>query len=262
MVIIYLMFFMLCMTVAYNIFEFRPSPEWWSEVSRQVHGPFLPCRNCNHIFFFKVVQNLFYQTLECAGPKKKFFEDSTLKAQNSIANFDIKANKARHPLASTRFFTELLEFRDKREEKKKKKQEEMEWFYPKRRGPEWKQGWTGQTMGSVSSPPLPLLAIFGIVISLLWLSHYTGYKAQLHHSAINLQIFLVLLPILLILFMASYSTNWLLYYRLRSSQHDSDPRSSGSFPWGIAIFVVVLLMLLSYRSTFHSKWFGLLQGSD
>lgn len=115
------MFFMLCMTVAYNIFEFRPSPEWWSEVSRQVHGPFLPCRNCNHIFFFKVVQNLFYQTLECAGPKKKFFEDSTLKAQNSIANFDIKANKARHPLASTRFFTELLEFRDKREEKKKKK---------------------------------------------------------------------------------------------------------------------------------------------
>lgn len=138
----------------------------------------------------------------------------------------------------------------------------MEWFYPKRRGPEWKQGWTGQTMGSVSSPPLPLLAIFGIVISLLWLSHYTGYKAQLHHSAINLQIFLVLLPILLILFMASYSTNWLLYYRLRSSQHDSAPRSTGSFPWGIAIFVVVLLMLLSYRATFHSKWFGPLLGSD
>lgn len=65
-----------------------------------------------------MVQNLFYQTLECAGPKKKFFEDSTLKAQNSIANFDIKANKARHPLASTRFFTEFLEFRDKRERKK------------------------------------------------------------------------------------------------------------------------------------------------
>jgi NADH:ubiquinone oxidoreductase subunit 5 (subunit L)/multisubunit Na+/H+ antiporter MnhA subunit len=114
----------------------------------------------------------------------------------------------------------------------------------------------------MSTPPFPLLAIFGIVISLLWLSHYTGYEAQLRHSAVNLQIFLFLLPILLILFMASYSTNWLLYYRLRSSQHDSDPRSSGSFPWGIAIFVVVLLMLLSYRSTFHSKWFGLLQGSD
>ncbi|KAF9676120.1 hypothetical protein SADUNF_Sadunf09G0105200 [Salix dunnii] len=137
----------------------------------------------------------------------------------------------------------------------------MEWFYPKRRGPEWKQGWTGQTMSSMSSPPLPLLAIFGIVISLLWLSHYTGYKAQLHQSAINLQIFLVLLPVLLILFMASYSTNWLLYYRLRSSPHDSAPRSTGSFPWGISIFAAVLLMLLSYQSTFHSKWFGPLQGS-
>jgi len=129
-VIIYLMFlvkvievmpFMLCLTVAYNIFEFRPSPEWWSEVSRQAHWPFLPCRNSNHIFFSKAVQNLFYQTLECAGPKKKFFEDSTLKAQNSIANFDIKANEARHPLASTRFFTELLEFRDKREREREKK---------------------------------------------------------------------------------------------------------------------------------------------
>ncbi|KAJ6897388.1 hypothetical protein NC651_023298 [Populus alba x Populus x berolinensis] len=29
-------------------------------------------------------------------------------------------------------------------------------------------------MGSVSSPPLPLLAIFGIVISLLWLSSLHG----------------------------------------------------------------------------------------
>ncbi|KAJ6346148.1 hypothetical protein OIU78_008722 [Salix suchowensis] len=137
----------------------------------------------------------------------------------------------------------------------------MEWFYPKRRGPEWKQGWTGQTMSSMSSPPLPLLAIFGIVISLLWLSHYTGYKAQLRHSAINLQIFLVLLPVLLILFMASYSTNWLLYYRLRSSRRDSAPRSTYSFPWGISIFAVVLLILLSYQSSFHSKWFGPLQGS-
>ncbi|KAJ6927370.1 hypothetical protein NC651_011432 [Populus alba x Populus x berolinensis] len=137
----------------------------------------------------------------------------------------------------------------------------MEWFYPKRRGPEWKQGWTGQTVASMAPPPFPLLAIFGIVISLLWLSHYTGYKAQLRHSAVNLQIFLFLLPILLILFMASYSTDWLLYYRLRDSPHDSAPRSTSSFPWGIAVFVVLLLMLLSYQSSFHSKWFGPLRGS-
>lgn len=88
------------------------------DLAQNVGLKFLDRPNSNHILFFKVVQNLFYQTLECAGPKKKFFEDSTLKAQNSIANFDIKANKARHPLASTRFFTEFLEFRDKRERKK------------------------------------------------------------------------------------------------------------------------------------------------
>ncbi|KAK2640633.1 hypothetical protein Ddye_028428 [Dipteronia dyeriana] len=44
----------------------------------------------------------------------------------------------------------------------------MDWFYTKRRGPEWKQGWSGQTLASVSV----------VVLLLLWLSLYTGYKAQ------------------------------------------------------------------------------------
>lgn len=138
----------------------------------------------------------------------------------------------------------------------------MEWFYPKRRGPEWKQGWTGQTLGSISTPPFPLLTIFGIVIFLLWLSQFTDYKARLHHSAINFQIFLFLLPLLLIFLMASYSTNWLLYFRLRPQQPDSVRHTGGSSPWGIAIFVLVLLMLLSYQSSFHSKWFGPLWRSN
>ncbi|EEF33128.1 uncharacterized protein LOC8285145 [Ricinus communis] len=141
----------------------------------------------------------------------------------------------------------------------------MEWFYPRRRGPEWKQGWTGQTLGSISIPPPPLLVIFGIVILLLWLSQYTDYKAQLHHSAINFQLFLFLLPVLLILLIASYSTNWMPYFRLRQprSGRESVRSAEGSSqPWGIAAFVAVLLVLLSYQSSFHSKWFGPLWRSD
>ncbi|KAF3434655.1 hypothetical protein FNV43_RR21740 [Rhamnella rubrinervis] len=130
----------------------------------------------------------------------------------------------------------------------------MEWFYPKRRGPEWKQGWTGQTLTSISAPPLHLLTIFGIVIVLLWFSQYTGYKAQLQQTTVNFQLFLMVLPILLIFFMALYSSSggW---FNFQLRRPEAFHRAGGS-PWGVAILLVLLLVLLSYQSSFHSKWFG------
>lgn len=125
----------------------------------------------------------------------------------------------------------------------------MEWLYTRRRGPEWKQGWTGQTLGSISTPPLHLLTIFGIVFVLLWFSHYTGYKTQLRTTAMNFQLFLFLLPILLVLLMASNSSGWRFNFPLSRSDH-------GGSPLGIASLVVLLLVLLSYQSSFQSKWFG------
>lgn len=134
-------------------------------------------------------------------------------------------------------------------------EKDMEWFYTKRRGPEWKQGWTGQTLGSISTPPLHLLTIFGIVIVLLWLSQSTDYKAQLKYTTVNFQLFIFLLPILLILFMAAYSTGGRFHFPLLRSEYESVQRAGG-LPWGIAVLVVVLLLLLSYQSSFHSQWFG------
>ncbi|XP_022763101.1 uncharacterized protein LOC111308773 [Durio zibethinus] len=131
----------------------------------------------------------------------------------------------------------------------------MEWVYPRRRGPQWKQGWTGQTLSSVSAPPIPLLTIFGIVVVLLWLSQYTGYKARLHHTAINFQLFIIILPILLIFFMISFSSSGRLAFWQQRLEHETVHRSGGS-PWGIAILVGVLLVLLCYQSSFHSKWRG------
>ncbi|XP_050232954.1 uncharacterized protein LOC126681458 [Mercurialis annua] len=142
----------------------------------------------------------------------------------------------------------------------------MEWLYSRRRGPEWKQGWTGQTIGSISLPPSPLLIIFAIVTLLLWLSQYTNYKAELHHSAVNFQFFIFLLPtFLILLLMASYAANWMPNLRFRQPPRRIDPVRSAegsSQPWGIAVFVVLLLVLLSYQSSFHSKWFGPLRRSD
>ncbi|GAU49693.1 hypothetical protein TSUD_91930 [Trifolium subterraneum] len=55
----------------------------------------------------------------------------------------------------------------------------MGWLFSKKRNAEWKQGYNEQkNMATVSpSPTLHLFVIFGIVISLLWFSHYTSYKA-------------------------------------------------------------------------------------
>ncbi|KAE9447346.1 hypothetical protein RHGRI_032879 [Rhododendron griersonianum] len=131
----------------------------------------------------------------------------------------------------------------------------MEWLYPKRRGPEWKQGWTIQTLTSVSTPPLPLLAVFAIVIFLLSLSQYTNYKAQMQHTMVNFHLFLVMLPVLLIFVVlpALFS----LRFGLRALRPEHGPaQQSGGSPWGVAILVVVLLLLVSYQSSFHSKWFG------
>lgn len=134
--------------------------------------------------------------------------------------------------------------------------ETMDWFYTKRRGPEWKQGWTGQTLSSISTPPLHLLTIFAIVIVLLWFSKSTDYKAELKHTAANVQLFFFLLPILLIFVVASNSTSWRFNFPLLRSEQESGQRAGSSSPLGIAILVVLLLVLLSFQSSFHSKWFG------
>ncbi|KAK7313915.1 hypothetical protein VNO77_39120 [Canavalia gladiata] len=71
----------------------------------------------------------------------------------------------------------------------------MGWFYPKKKSAD---GFTGQSMATVSlSPTLHLAVIFGIVISLLWISHNT---------AIYFQLLLLVAPILFILLLLSYST--------------------------------------------------------
>ncbi|KAL0348461.1 UNVERIFIED_CONTAM: hypothetical protein Sangu_1073900 [Sesamum angustifolium] len=136
---------------------------------------------------------------------------------------------------------------------------EMEWFYARRRGPEWKQGWTDQTLSSISAPPLPLMAIFAIVIFLLSLSNYNAYKEQMHYTMINFKILLFLVPVLLIIFMHSSLLNtggWLNFRsssppRLRMRQELA--RGISGFPWAVAVLVAVLLVLVSYQSSFQSK---------
>lgn len=148
----------------------------------------------------------------------------------------------------------------------------MDWDHSvstRRRGPEWKRGWKDQTLAGIATPPPPsLLTIFSIVILLLWVSHYTGYRAQFHQAAAGFQLFLILLPILLVfIFIASYNNNSNGnnnggFFRI----NDGGGGGGGSFrsrlrflgecggiPWSMVILVMVLVVLVYNQSSF-SLW--------
>ncbi|XP_073312527.1 uncharacterized protein [Primulina huaijiensis] len=143
---------------------------------------------------------------------------------------------------------------------------EMDWVYTKRRGPEWKQGWTDQTLASISAPPLPLVAVFSIVIFLLSLSQYSSYKEHVQNSVISFKLLLFLVPVFLIFFVRSRPLSGGGFDLSKFSQPGRQVRQEFSrgmagFPWGMAVLVVVLLVLVSYQSRFQSKWFPF-GGSD
>ncbi|KAL6497894.1 hypothetical protein OROHE_026740 [Orobanche hederae] len=135
----------------------------------------------------------------------------------------------------------------------------MGWIHSKKRGPEWKQSWTDQTLSSISAPPLPLIAVFAIVIFLLSLSQYNTYKEQMRYTAVSFKIFLFLVPVLLIVFIRSSllsSGGWWLNW-WPSPPHGRRELACGvaGFPWGVAVLVAVLLVMVFYHSSFQSKWF-------
>ncbi|XP_047949087.1 uncharacterized protein LOC125194914 [Salvia hispanica] len=127
----------------------------------------------------------------------------------------------------------------------------MAWNHMRKRGPEWTQGWTGQALSSISAPPLPLVTVFAIVVFLLSLSQYAAYRELMHHAMFNFKILLFVAPVLLVFLLRSSLLSSVGGIRFRSSPI----REAGTFPWGVALVLVALLLLLSYRSSVQSRWF-------
>lgn len=124
----------------------------------------------------------------------------------------------------------------------------------RRGGPEWKQqGWmNGLAMSPASAPPIPLLAIFSIVIFLLSLSHSSSYKDRVEHTMIGFRVFAYLLPLALLFLMSSG------FRFSRFNLWNQNPRKQASpqkmmigrreFPWGVAILLLLLVLLMSFHS--------------
>ncbi|QCD83999.1 hypothetical protein DEO72_LG2g4349 [Vigna unguiculata] len=118
-----------------------------------------------------------------------------------------------------------------------------------RREPEWKQAWIGNTLLSV--PPLPLLAIVGIVVFLLWVStQLNNNYLVMQIATTNFNFFLLFLP--LVLTLVAQGTRLLppapsVMRPLHDGDVESEASSSSSMPWGWVISVLMLLLLISYR---------------
>lgn len=121
-------------------------------------------------------------------------------------------------------------------------------FHRDSRGPAWKQGWTERTLGSLSAPPLPLLAIFGIIILLMTVSSYIKYRLQMQYTMLNLKLFLLILPLVVI-----FAAQLVWSFRLGFTRRGLDDMAS-NVPWSMVALVIVLLVLVSYQSQIQSMW--------
>ncbi|EXC00988.1 hypothetical protein L484_016054 [Morus notabilis] len=129
-----------------------------------------------------------------------------------------------------------------------------------RSGSSWKLGWTERTLASLTAPPLPLLAIVGIVVVLLSVSSYANYKSQMQKTVIGFRLFLLLLPLVLI-FVAHSVTKYGTVLVVRPRTKHEAVSEGGGTPWGVVVLLVVLAVLISYQSYFQSKWWPPIWGS-
>ncbi|MQL72113.1 hypothetical protein Taro_004437 [Colocasia esculenta] len=112
-----------------------------------------------------------------------------------------------------------------------------------------------------AGPPLPLHLCFFLFILFVFLtlSWYLSYESALESLVDQLKLVLVLSPLVLLL-----AVHWLssaepgrLPLLLPLPERDSLHRAGGS-PWGVGLVLVLLMVMVSYQSSFHERWFPLL----
>lgn len=135
----------------------------------------------------------------------------------------------------------------------------MGWIFRERRGPAWKRGWTEHTLASISPPPLPLVAISAIIVFLLLLNSYATYRSQMQQTVISFKLFLFLLPVLLIFLMHSITKYGRIVIAAPVTKNDTVHQAE-ILPWGLALLVLVLVLMVSYQPYFHSMWWPQIWG--
>ncbi|RCV39855.1 hypothetical protein SEVIR_9G003900v4 [Setaria viridis] len=134
----------------------------------------------------------------------------------------------------------------------------------------WKRSsWTARALSSCSLPPPGLLAFFAIVVFFLAVSGYVDYKAIERRAEIGARVFAAPLA-LAAAFLLFAAISWRRRYwatRRRGRRPlvvvDNPPAAStAAAPWGVALAVAILLLMMSFQPAVHSMWFRPLWDSD
>lgn len=114
---------------------------------------------------------------------------------------------------------------------------------------------------SLSPLPYPVLLILAVTLIFLGISSYFSYEEALEEVEGQLSWVLFATPVVLILLVRWLSSkeNSDMFFA-SSSPWDKHRRtyygqSEGSFPWGVAAMIVLLLVLVQFQSSFLDSWF-------
>lgn len=96
---------------------------------------------------------------------------------------------------------------------------------------------------SIALPPFHLLGFIVLLMLVTYYSVHYNYKQRMQETIIQFRMILLsLLPVVVVLFMRKIITK----FRVSSS---TTPRSSPpSFPWGVALMLALVLVMLYYQS--------------
>jgi hypothetical protein len=103
---------------------------------------------------------------------------------------------------------------------------------------ELKKGWMENSLSSISTPPLQLVAIVGIVVFLLWISSYMNMQS----TSTNLNLFLLFLTLVITL-MSLFGR----YVAPESNVTNMDGGDGGQSTWGSVALLMFLLIFISNR---------------
>ncbi|KAG2675122.1 hypothetical protein I3843_13G150000 [Carya illinoinensis] len=101
--------------------------------------------------------------------------------------------------------------------------------------------------------PIHLWFVVGILFFILGFTWYINYESLFEDLINQIKLFCMILPILILLIVYCLSTGGLPFL-VPLPERDSLHRAGGS-PWGVALLLVFLFFMISYKSSFHDRWF-------
>ncbi|CAN6481402.1 unnamed protein product [Victoria cruziana] len=114
---------------------------------------------------------------------------------------------------------------------------------------------------TISPLPYPVLLVGAVVLLLLGISYYISFQSLLEDVATQIDLIMLVIPVLIVfilrwLWAVGDERNVLFWpYDRKYGHRRRRPRPrEGSSPWGVAALLALLLVMLTFQSTFHDQW--------